>query len=1092
MPQKLFPPTRPQRRRRFFASALALLLVGVAATAVYAKRGEAAVDKRQSKGDAKRKKKPLSTDDKKKQPAPPAVDASGRPGNRGPASPQDATPPNQIVVRSASKFDVSPPLSTMTPNLLEADEGEGKGQDDRGPGGPVGNTAHTPDPVLQGTVKGVGGEAAAPGVPGRLGTPEGEATGAEAPLLEIAAPDRSFAGMFNPPGPTGPVPPDPVGDIGPNHYIQMVNSRFQIFTRGGTSVFGPANINTLFSGFGGPCQTENAGDPVVVYDELADRWVLMQFTSAGPTYFLCTAVSTTGDPTGSYYRYAISTGANFPDYPKMGVWPDAYYFSTREFLNGAAFAGVGAYALDRQKAVRGDPTALVISTLIAPLPAPLPNPIPPTGPQPMYRIGDGLLPSDLDGYRLPPAGQPNFFVGSMDNGGGYGAPQDALNVFEFHVDFAVPANSTFTFKGEVPIAAYDTIFPCSGGATPSRNCIPQPGTTVRIDILSYRQRPLHRLAYRNFGTHESLVTNQAVEAAPGIAGTRWWELRSPHTTPTIFQEGTYAPGVTDSIHRWMGSASMDHEGNIGLAYSVSAAATVFPGIRYTGRLVTDPPGTLPQGEGILATGGGSQTSTSSRWGDYSSMNVDPNNDCDLWITNEYYETTSARGWSTRIGSFRFPQCHQLPSVSVVASGQLVISEFRLRGPSGSMDEFVELYNPADTALTVKSVDGTGHAVVSSDAPTLAKCVVPEGTVVPARGHFLCANTASPGPGADPAYSLMNYPAGDGTTATPDNNILSDIPDNSGLALFRTTTAVNFTLANRLDAVGFVGVDPLFFEGTALPTAVAIDNNHSFVRRLPGGCTGGVAGAKCGSSTLDFSTPAARNVSLSLLQNTPGPPSSYPQDSNNNANDFLQPGTNGLPVLPPPYFRLGAPGPENMTSPVANDTRQISSPYPFCVGASAAPNRVRNTTPGPTTTSSYGTLEIRKSFINNTPNPITRLRFRLTDMTTFPAYPATTDVDVPGVAACNGSTCVADLRAVDSSDTTDGTPAQCGPKLLRGTTVETSAPGQQQYGGGWNSSMVANLSTPLNPGDAVHVRFVLGVQQNGKFRFFFTVEALPFQ
>src|SRR3712207_3586519 len=152
----------------------------------------------------------------------------------------------------------------------------------------------------------------------------------------------------------------------------------------------------------------------------------------------------------------------------------------------------------------------------------------------MYRVGDGLLPSDLDGYRQPPAGQPNFFVGSMDNGGPYGAPQDALNVFEFHVDFAVPANSTFIFKGEVPIAPYDTIFPCSGGATPSRNCIPQPDTTVKIDILSYRQRPLHRLAYRNFGTHESLVTNQAVEAAPGIAGTRWWELRDPHGTPNIF------------------------------------------------------------------------------------------------------------------------------------------------------------------------------------------------------------------------------------------------------------------------------------------------------------------------------------------------------------------------------------------------------------------------------------------------------------------------------------------------------------------------------------------------------------------------------
>ncbi|HEV2762020.1 MAG TPA: hypothetical protein VGV38_03415, partial [Pyrinomonadaceae bacterium] len=1030
LPQSLHSSLRRGGARRVCAALAALALVAGLAAAFVATRSEASVGGRARQADAKKKAKPDATKQRaqKSEPAAPPVDAPRRPGTARQLPPQDATPASgQMVVRSASRFDVSPPLREMTPNLSVSDDGEGKGLDDRGPGGPVGNTAHTPDPVLQPSTR--VSELAPPGpafeiteldseAPGVASEADGEIT----PQTEIAAPDRSFAGLFNPPGPTGPVPPDPIGDIGPNHYVQMVNSRFQIFTRDGTSVFGPANINTLFAGFGGPCQTENAGDPVAIYDEIADRWLLLQFTSAGPTYFNCLAVSTTGDPTGSYYRYAISTGANFPDYPKMAAWHDAYYISTREFLNGAVFAGVGAYAIDRVKATRGDPTAMVISTLVAPLPAPLPNPIPPTGPQPMYRIGDGLLPSDLDGHRLPPAGQPNFFVGSMDNGGPYGAPQDALNVFEFHVDFVTPANSTFIFKGEVPIAPYDTIFPCSGGATPSRNCIPQPDTTVRIDILSYRQRPLHRLAYRNFGTHESLVTNQAVEAAPGIAGTRWWELRNPHTTPTIFQEGTYAPGVTDSIHRWMGSASMDHEGNIGLSYSVSAAATVYPGIRYTGRLVTDPLGTMPQGEGILVNGGGSQTSTSSRWGDYSSLNVDPNNDCHLWITNEYYATTSARGWSTRIGSFRFAECLALPSVSVVAPGQLIISEFRLRGPSGTMDEYVELYNPAEAALTVKSADGTGLALVSSDAPTLAKCVVPEGTVVPARGHYLCANTASPSPGAPPAYSLSAYPAGNGTTATPDNNILSDIPDTAGLALFRTTTAANFVAANVLDAVGpatLPGGSP-FLEGTGLAPAPTTDIQYAYFRALYTG---------------------------------------RPQDTGVNSADFILVSTDGS------AGRLGAPGPENTTSPVMRSaaTEIRSTLIAPCLASSQAPNRERVGAPG-------GTLKIRRNFTNTTGAPVTRLRFRIIDITAGPA-PAGT----------------ADLRVVTSTDDAFANP--CGVVASQGLTLEE--PPAQPNGGGWNSTVSAGtvtLATPLADGATIPVNFLSNVMQSGSFRFLVMIEA----
>jgi len=487
-----------------------------------------------------------------------------------------------------------------------------------------------------------------PGLPygGLMVDPEGNYTGPLGPqdfdyivqrvagAGEIPTPLVSFDGPSNL---AFVSPPDPVGDVGPNHYVAMSNLYFAVYDKTGTALLGPVANNTLWSGFGGDCETDNSGDPIVVYDQLADRWVLTQFTSSGPTYFNCVAVSTSPDPTGTYFRYAFSTGTNFPDYPKYGVWPDGLYISTREFAG--SFAGVGAYAVDRAQLVAGNPAPTVISFLVPPGSTP-------------YNVGDGLLPSDMDGVITPPAGSPNYFMGSMDNGGQYGAPLDALTLWRFHADFATPGNSTFALTDTIPINPYDTQFPCSPG---SRDCIPQPGTSTKVDILSYRQRPMHRLAYRNFGSHESLVTNQSVEAAPGIAGIRWWELRDPNGTPTIFQEGTYAPGTTDGIHRWMGSIAMDSAGNMALGYSASDATTTFPSSWYTGRLSSDQPGIMAQGEASIINGTGSQTG-SARWGDYTSMNVDPTDDCTFWYVNEYVPTTSSTGWRLHIGAFKFDEC----------------------------------------------------------------------------------------------------------------------------------------------------------------------------------------------------------------------------------------------------------------------------------------------------------------------------------------------------------------------------------------------------------------------------------------------------
>ncbi len=540
-------------------------------------------------------------------------------------------------VGTAARYDLSPPLRSIKPITTRNYK---KGDDDPG-SGPVNDTKHDPDPVVQTT--------AGNGLFNR-----------DIPSLGV-----SFNGMSNT---SGVNPPDTVGDIGPNHYVQMVNSRFQIFTRAGVSVFGPANINTLFAGFGGACQTQNAGDPVVLYDQLADRWIMSQFTSSavGGSFFNCVAISTGNDPTGTYYRYAFSTGNNFPDYPKYGVWSDAYFISTREFVgsSGGPFGGVGAYALNRAQMLAGNPAPQVISFIL-----------PPAGQT--FRLGDGLLPADLDGTTLPPANSPHYFLGSMDLGGPYGAAADALNLFKFNVDWVTPANSTFTFANQLNTAAFDSVFPCTPSA---RACIPQPGTTVKIDILSYRQRPTFRLAYRNFGTHESLVTTMSVEATAGVAGMRWWEIRSPNSSPVIYQEGTYAPA--DGVHRWMGSIAMDNDGNMGLGYSVSSATDVFPGIRYTGRLATDPLGTMPQGEGVMVNGAGSQTGGGNRWGDYSSMNIDPLDDCTFWYTTEYYSATSSSTWQTRISSFKFPQCASPTAATGNITGRVTQTSGSGRGLAG--------------------------------------------------------------------------------------------------------------------------------------------------------------------------------------------------------------------------------------------------------------------------------------------------------------------------------------------------------------------------------------------------------------------------
>ncbi|MEK7833799.1 MAG: carboxypeptidase-like regulatory domain-containing protein, partial [Acidobacteriota bacterium] len=465
--------------------------------------------------------------------------------------------------------------------------------------------------------------------------------------LNIPAPIVNFEGLNgdgNIPIFGGRVlPPDTVGDVGPNHYVQSVNTLFRVFDKTGAALTPVMTLGSLWATIPGACANANDGDPIVLYDPLADRWLISQFcTVANPNNHQIIAISTTPDPTGTYYLYDFMMPNNkFNDYPHFGVWPDGYYMSDNQFNQaGTAFLGAGAFAFDRKKMLQGDPTASFVYFDIEPID---PN-------------AGGLLPTDLDGVATPPVGMPNVFMEFRADD--FGDPLDAIRPYEFHVDFATPANSTFTVRPDVALAAFDARNP--GG----RADIEQPAGGFNLDSIA--DRLMHRLAYRTLaGGTQSFVLNFSVNvsgvnptsAANYQAGVRWTELRRTGTsagTITVNNEGTYAPGAGNGAtgrNIWMASVAQDYLGNIGLGFSASST-TLFPSILYAGRLTGDPAGLLSQGENTIITGAGVQTSTSSRWGDYSNMSVDPVDETTFWYTQEYYQVTSGADWRTRIGSFK--------------------------------------------------------------------------------------------------------------------------------------------------------------------------------------------------------------------------------------------------------------------------------------------------------------------------------------------------------------------------------------------------------------------------------------------------------
>jgi uncharacterized repeat protein (TIGR01451 family) len=475
------------------------------------------------------------------------------------------------------------------------------------------------------------------------------AGGAVDPVAQFSSDDRALDQLGNPivnvTGQGGANPNDTNGDVGPNDYVQMINSQFRIYDKAGAPRGPAAAISTLWTSANpadtSECATQNAGDPVVLYDNLADRWLLSQFArSVAPAPagggFICVAISQTADPTGAYYLYQFQT-QRFPDYYKVGAWPDGYYVSAN--LNGPNTAMANVY--DRANMLNGNPAGSVQFEVAS-----------------FAGNFDTLIPSDVDGFSNPPLGTPNFLYRPHDTAvASVPGPFDNVEMWEFQTDWVTPANSSITGPTYVQTAPFDST--TCGYVFPT-DCIPQPGTAQLITAIPLAG--MFRFPYRNYGDREVLAGNFTVDAngADGV-GIRWFILeRTGGGAWSVATEGTYAPQPTGApafVHRWMGSVAMDRFGNLALGHSRSSSAhptgtTGFPSAYYTGRLASDPNGLLPQPE-ILVRQGQSATG-SDRWGDYYAMTVDPVDDCTFWYTGD---STGAGGFrQSSIASFRFSDC----------------------------------------------------------------------------------------------------------------------------------------------------------------------------------------------------------------------------------------------------------------------------------------------------------------------------------------------------------------------------------------------------------------------------------------------------
>jgi subtilisin-like proprotein convertase family protein len=628
------------------------------------------------------------------------------------------------------------------------------------------------------------------------------------------------------------MPPDTVGDVGPNHYVQSTNfGLFRVFNKTtGAPIGAMMRISTtLFSGLpaDNKCRLQDNGDVIVNYDPLADRWLISQFAirdnggDTGNPFYQCIAVSQTGDPTGSYFAYAFrAPNINFPDYPHWGVWTDGYYLATHEFNEaGTAYVQGGFFAFNRDKMLVGDPTANFIYFSIA--------------------ASFGHLPADIDGYMPPAAGTPEmFFRYTADEFGG----TDSIISYEFIPNYTTPASSTFTTKPDLAVAAFDPRNP-SGRLDIEQ---PSPATSSHnLDALGTNM--MFRVGYRNLGTVASPTNSYVMNFTVNVSGStpssaslyqaaiRWEELRRDGAgNMSVFDQGTHAPDPVSGTgrNRWMGSIAQDNNGNLALGFSRSGpGATEFPDIVWAGRTGgIAAAGTMNEGEATMFASTGSQSATNSRWGDYSNMTVDPVDDCTFWYTQEWRDSafngTASNNpfkWSTRIGKFKFPSCTNAPkgtislnltscSSGAPINGATVTvnpgSFFRRTNASGNLVSNIDLAPGTYTLVATKNgISSAPQMVVVSNGVTTPVSACIAGPVLESTTATIISESCTPANGAvDPGETV--------TVSLPVQNVVAPNTSNLKGTLQRTG--------------GAIGVSSPQTYGVVTAGGAAVSQNFTFV------------------------------------------------------------------------------------------------------------------------------------------------------------------------------------------------------------------------------------------------------------------------
>lgn len=862
------------------------------------------------------------------------------------------------------------------------------------------------------------------------------------PLVPSPAPSQNFQGAVDEAlggGPSGTftIPPDTMGAVGLDKVVTFLNNNMVIQNKATGAVLSLVSLTSFWAPAGGA----NHFDPRIQYDPYNNRWIVAAVSNAQTANSsVLVGVSNSPDPQGTFnlFRFIVgcapgSPGCNaqggWADFPMLGFNKNWLVVAWNQFtINTGAFTDGRALVLDYPSARAGTAIGTLFSGASAAIggfclhPATTFSPTEETLYIPTHISSAGAT------YRL------HSITGTP------GSPT-------FNVD---PASRTRPGGGWTQPGGDAMPQQCIPGVgAPTQTC---PATIRRIDVgdAFIRSNVVFRNGKIFYPQTIALPTGGVTLNSRFVA--QWTALNASGT----FADGGRVEDATATLtnggkHYSYPSLSVNKNEDILLGFSESESDD-YVDTGYTFRTGTDPAGTMrdpviyKEGEDYYSkTFGG----TRNRWGDYSHTLVDPVNDRDLWTVQEYamlrVGTTGQGANDSRWGTW-------WAKISAPAgAGDLLISEFRVRGPSGANDEFVEIYNPNSSPLTVSPADGSaGYSLVASDG--VARFTIPTGTVIPAKGHYLGVNSV--------AYSLAAYPAASGTTATGDATYTTDIPDNAGIALFSTATPADFTLANRIDAVGSTSeANTLYKEGAGYPALTPFSIDYSFYRSF------------CPNNVGVFGT---------ALGCTPGG-GSLPKDTNNNSADFVFVDTNGTSAGA--GQRLGGPGPENLSSPIDRNATFGVLVLDNTQAASGPPNRVRDFTSDPANNSTFGTLDIRRRVVNNTGGPATRLRFRIIDINTFPAPSGFADL------RSRTSTAVV-VSGINDAGTCSPSPTPCS-VTVQGTTLEQ--PPSQPNGGAFNSSQSAGtvtLATPIAAGASINVRFLLGIQQTGSFRFFLTVEALP--